>query len=228
MNRRILTKLRKIIFSTGLLFLIKLSFIKAYAFVPPAPNQLPGHGLVVSGSASLNPPGNTLHLGSQNTSILWGGTSYNLNPNQPGGFNIGSNAHFGIVKNFQGSALATVLNVDVSGNPSQIYGNLTVAGDVVFFLANGSGIIVGPSGTINAPAGIGLFGYSYNAANFNGTVSIAKDSPGSFVQVMSGATLRTEKPGAMILIAAPSSVNVAAASAESGTGGIVAKGGLIS
>ncbi|TFE68012.1 filamentous hemagglutinin N-terminal domain-containing protein [Methylacidiphilum caldifontis] len=224
MSKTFLKKLRKFLFLS--LCLASLCSQKLLAFVPPAPNQLPGHGLVVSGSATLNPPGNSLHVESPFTSILWGGSAYNLNVNQPPGFNVGSAAHFGIVKNFPGPTLATLLNVDVSGNPSQIYGNITVAGDVVFFLANGSGIIVGPSGTINAPAGIGLFGYSVNPANFGGTVSIAKDTPGSFVTVMNGATLRSEKPGAMILITAPSAVNIAALKGEPGEGGIVAKGGV--
>ncbi|ACD84115.1 filamentous hemagglutinin N-terminal domain-containing protein [Candidatus Methylacidiphilum infernorum] len=232
MHKKFLKKLRKWIFASLFLGFSALYSQKLLAFVPPplppppAPNQLPGHGQVITGAATLNPPGNTLQVESQFTSIMWGGPSYNLNPNQPAGFNVGAQAHFGIVKNFPGPSVAALLNVDVSGNPSQVYGNITVAGDVIFFLANGSGIIVGPSGTINAPAGIGLFGYSINPSNFGGSVSIAKDSPGSFVTVMNGATLRSEKPGAMILIAAPQSVNIAALKGEPGDGGIVAKGGV--
>ncbi len=65
-----------------------------------------------------------------------------------------------------------MLNVDTSGNQSEIYGRLegvTGIGLAVgavprIFVANGNGIIVGASGHIVAPAGVGLIGANLNNA----------------------------------------------------------------
>lgn len=87
----------------------------------------------------------------------------------PHGFNLGANAILGYTCV---TAQCAVLNIDASGNPSQIYGTLwpnSMGGGntPAVFLANANGIIVGTSGRIVASAGVGLIG-----ANLNNPTSI--------------------------------------------------------
>ncbi|MEO8754466.1 MAG: hypothetical protein ABI624_17485, partial [Casimicrobiaceae bacterium] len=108
--------------------------------------------------------------------IQWGGFGGSLESYNPAGFNIGVNA----TVYFTSSASVTsaaVLNIDASGNPSQIFGRLIGTSSTVFgggggaapaiFVSNANGIIVGPTGQISSPSGIGLVG-----ANLNNSTAI--------------------------------------------------------
>ena len=97
----------------------------------PTPNQVPGGGIVAAASlGSANVVGTPI-INLANGQILgvdgkvvirWGGaTAPAGETTNPLGFNIGANATFG----FTGfSPSSAVLNIDASGNPSQIYGAL--------------------------------------------------------------------------------------------------------
>ena len=89
-----------------------------------------------------------------------------LNPNATGGgFNVGSQAIASFVNSAQLSGntptTVNVLNIDTTGNPSQIYGQLdyhTPAGGNAgsLWVANANGIVVGSGAAIIAPGGLGL------------------------------------------------------------------------
>ncbi|WP_041277770.1 YDG domain-containing protein [Desulfotalea psychrophila] len=89
---------------------------------------------VVTGSASFNRSHNRLDInqGTNSAIINWQD------------FSIGAGE---TTKFIQPSATSAVLNRVVSGNPSQIYGNLTANGQV--YLVNQNGILVGPSGMVD-------------------------------------------------------------------------------
>ncbi|MFO1413394.1 MAG: hypothetical protein U1F10_05685 [Burkholderiales bacterium] len=112
--------------------------------------------------------------------IQWGGwnpatTNYGSNLEtsipasaNPAGFNIGRFA----ATNFSSGAGVTdaaILNIDGSGSPSFIEGQLTTStlgGGVTpkLFVSNANGIITGPDSIIVAPNGIGLIGANLNNA----------------------------------------------------------------
>ena len=115
--------------------------------------------------------------------IRWGGAGAPVDPTNPVGFNLGQSATFlfGAI-----SADSAVLNIDASGNPSQIYGNLvSTAGPIAavaplvgcgacafapsIYVSNANGIVVGAGARIvvPAPSGLGLIG-----ANLDNTTSI--------------------------------------------------------
>ncbi|QSR88126.1 hypothetical protein IT6_06975 [Methylacidiphilum caldifontis] len=192
----------------------------------PGAGQLPGHGSVVSGlpgttytqAAGTNTATLTIPAGS-NTAILWQSSGGTLNVAGSGpGFNVGSAATLIITAGGAGSSL---LNVDTTGSPSYIMGTLTVnssgGNTLPVYVANGSGIVVGPKASITAPLGLGLLGYdlSSQASSFNGTVSVAPTTAGSSVTVQSGATLNAT--GGAVTIAAPT-VNVGIATPTSFAG----------
>mgnify|MGYP001094149711 CR=1 FL=1 len=165
------------------------------AWAAPTPNQMPGAGRVealsLAGQVQVNGSG-VLAVGTTITGLAngsridvygkvvlnWGITGL-LDPTNPHGFNLGSNAtlFFGAVSG-GGEDPPAVLNVDVSGNPSQIYGNLISTNTAwancglcntapAIFLANANGIVVGAGGRIVAPTGVGLIG-----ADMTGATSI--------------------------------------------------------
>lgn len=182
---------------------------------PPAATQLPGAGAVAAGSPA--PTVGAISGGSQtitlagNTVIDWGSAAGTINASgagaQPGGFNIGSAAKL----TFGGTG--AVLNVDVSGNVSQIMGTLSsTAGNL--YVANTNGVIVGAGATINAGAGdVGLisnsqFSYGttfagtganfvYNGAGASGDVDVMKGSTisGATVMVSGGGTVNVDLGG---------------------------------
>ena len=201
---------------------LALSAPAAFAAAPSA-TQLPGNGVVTAGTASG--PKTAPTSGSEtikvngNPVITWGGSSGTptLNTKQPGGFNIGSSATL----NFQttGGAATAVLNIDASGNPSQIMGHLNDTGStsaVDIFVANGNGIIVGSGATISSGGAVGLIGESgssldytsgpfshsaggpYDGLAFNGTA-------GGDVAVSKGASING---GSTVLVAGGGNVNV--------------------
>ena len=166
------------------------------AYAAPTPNQMPGWGTVVAvslGSAGTSQGG----VGTPLTGLIsgggigidgkvvirWGGTGAPFDATNPVGFNLGANATFlyGAI-----SAGSAVLNIDASGNPSQIYGNLvSTAGPIApvgplvgcgacafapsIFVSNANGIVVGAGARIVVPppSGLGLIG-----ADLNNTTSI--------------------------------------------------------
>ncbi len=111
------------------------------AYAAPTPNQMPGAGQFMVGSLSsaLGVNGPAVPVGTTITGLVngarldiggkvvinWGVNSV-VDPLNPHGFNLGSNAtlYFGGASGIGYNDPPAVLNVDVSGNPSQVYGNL--------------------------------------------------------------------------------------------------------
>jgi len=165
----------------------------------PTPNQMPGAGVIVAtslGSAGTSQGGvGTLLTGLVSGGgigidgkivIRWGGAGAPVDPVNPVGFNLGSAATFTFGSISAGSA---VLNIDASGNPSQIYGNLiSTAGPVAamapllgcaacafapsIYVSNANGIVVGAGARIVVPptnqTALGLIGANLdNAQSIN-------------------------------------------------------------
>ena len=170
--------------------------------------QLPGQGRVVAGQVSVgNLAAGTMSLNVSGPSVInWGGGSSGatINAGGPAGFNVGSGAHL----NFNGSNGAAVLNIDSSGQPSQIYGTMSATGADVF-VANGNGIIVGANARISSDHMVGLIANrlaSGAAGAFDGSSgSIAYNGTGGDVTVLSGASF---SGGGKVLIAGGGNVNV--------------------
>ncbi|QSR84717.1 filamentous hemagglutinin N-terminal domain-containing protein [Methylacidimicrobium sp. B4] len=189
---------------------LALGLVSARATVV-APLQLPGHGDVIAGGATGsygNTGGGTITVTASNTVINWGNSGGTIGTNQPGGFNIGGSANLTIATG--GNSL---LNVDVTGSPSQILGTMGVTGNAPVFVANANGITVGPNATITSSAGLGLIAATVNAAQFasNGTI------PVSFVQ---GGNLTVQGNlqgvGGFVLLAGSGAVNVSPIPTASG------------
>ncbi|MFO1398135.1 MAG: hypothetical protein U1F48_13825 [Burkholderiales bacterium] len=182
---------------------LALAFGSLDALADPTPAQLPGAGQIraVGAGTTITSPngawqvsgggvGGEIYNGSLAASVFpgsiqlnsassiaravirWGGNGSSLETFNPQGFNIGSNAtvYFTSGGNVTDAA---VLNVDASGNPSQIFGQListssTLGGAAgggaapVVFLANSNGIVVGKSGLVSLPNGGGLIGANLN------------------------------------------------------------------
>jgi filamentous hemagglutinin family protein len=182
----------------------------AYAAAPAA-TQLPGQGEIASGTVTaVSTPtaggAQTITLGS-NVVIDWGkGTD--INKTGVAGFNIGSDASL----TFDGTG--AVLNVDVSGNASQIFGTLqSTAGNL--YVANTNGIIVGAGAKITASgAEVGLIGNALGpTSGFAGNItSVGYNGTGGDVTVAAGAHLN----GGTVLISGGNMVNVDLGSLESG------------
>lgn len=176
----------------------------------PAANALPGQGKVVAGA--LTAADVTIATGTSNMTIAngasanvinWGAdaTATGLNKTGAAGFNIGS----GATVDFSGAG--AVLNIDSTGNASQIFGALTAGGAV--FVANSNGIIVGSGGSITTPGAIGLIGNTTFATSpataFDGTPgSVAYNGAGGDVTVQTGASL----DGGSVFISGGGNVNV--------------------
>ncbi len=146
------------------------------AYAAPTPNQMPGAGIITAVSlGSTNVVGTPfVNLASPGgigvdgkVVIQWGGpgTAGLGETTNPHGFNLGSNAQLYFSATTAGSA---VLNVDRSGNASQIYGLLASVPGLGFspalFVANANGIVVGAGGRIVAPTGVGLIGADLSSA----------------------------------------------------------------
>ncbi|MDD3761416.1 MAG: hypothetical protein PHO57_11395 [Acidithiobacillus sp.] len=128
-------------------------------------NTLPGNGSVASGQvsasisvATMNNIGQvstlTLNVNSSRAIINWGSTGGVLNPvSGAGGFDVGRNALVVLQEAAGQSSTASVLNIDVSGQPSQIQGSVT-GNNVNVYIANENGIFVGSSITEDIGTGI--------------------------------------------------------------------------
>ena len=171
---------------------------------PPAATQLPGKGTVVAGSATagaVSGGAQTITVGN-GTVIDWG-SGTDLNSAGVGGFNIGSDASL----TFAGGN--GVLNIDSSGNPSQIFGNLTSTGPNVF-VANRNGIVVGAGATVSSPAAIGLIGNALNSTGgFDGTAGSVdyNATTGGDVTVQQGASIS----GATVMVTGGDVVSISGA-----------------
>jgi filamentous hemagglutinin family protein len=135
-----------------------------------------------------------------NTVIDWNkGTDFNKGG--VAGFNVGSDA----TVNFTGAF--GVLNIDSTGNPSQIFGTLTGAGNV--YVANTNGIIVGATGKISSTSTgqVGLIANTRVTVAFDGTASttsIEYLGDGGDVTVAKGAAVS----GTSVLVSGGGTVNV--------------------
>ncbi len=111
--------------------------------------------------------GSTANLNARAV-ITWGAFGGSLETRNPGGFNVGASAHLTFTTDGSVTS-AAVLNVDTSGNPSQIFGLMEGSAGLFavvpsIYVANANGIIVGPSAHIVAPSGVGLIGANLNNA----------------------------------------------------------------
>ncbi len=203
--------------------------VAAYAAAPAA-GQLPGVGVVqsltgsgtVKTSTSTSTSTMTLTVTGANV-INWGkanGSSI-INSGGTPGFNIGSNATVDVVST--STKASSVLNVDISGNPSQIFGKLVSSNTnsthpaATVFISNANGIVVGSGATIVAPSGLGLINadLSSTAAQqmfVNGNVPLSFTGASGGVTINAGADLSQvggTTPGTgFLLVAGAGNVNV--------------------
>ncbi|MEP7328321.1 MAG: hypothetical protein ABI777_03855, partial [Betaproteobacteria bacterium] len=184
---------------------VSVAISAASAFAAPTPNQMPGAGVVVA----CNLPGCTTYGGvtapitglvsgttigvAGQVVIQWGGTGSPVDVTNPAGFNIGSN---GKLTFSGGLANSSVLNIDASGNASQIFGALESSA-VPFgftpsmFIANGNGIVLGAGGRIAAPSGIGLIGANLNNATAKNDFILNNSTGVAYLDVTGGQSTVT-------------------------------------
>ena len=190
---------------------------------PPTSTQLPGQGKIVTGTVSagtITSGEQTITIGdgaatSMNAVINWG-SGADINKSGPAGFNIGSDAKLHFVSDGTVTSGA-VLNIDSSGNASQIMGTLddgSTAGTpatnpISIFVANSNGVIVGSKATIMSAGAVGLIankiasdqtGFGGAAPAYNGTggdVTVAKGASisGDTVLVSGGGTVNVDLGG---------------------------------
>jgi len=154
---------------------LALAVSAGMAVAAPTPNQMPGAGKTVQVSL-----GSTNVVGTTYTSLVsganlaidgkvviqWGGSGAPVDPLNPAGFNLGANAIMG----FYGTgANPAVLNIDASGNASQLYGALISnigpgTSAPAMAIANANGIVLAAGGRIVAPTGLFLLGVDMNNA----------------------------------------------------------------
>ncbi|MGH8233681.1 MAG: beta strand repeat-containing protein [Rhodanobacteraceae bacterium] len=180
----------------------------------PTATQLPGQGAVTLGSATAGAISNGSQTITQSgaTVINWGvssGATINTGTSaQPAGFNIGSAA------NLQFNGSGGVLNVDVSGNASQIMGTLANTGGNLF-VANANGVIVGATAVVSASGSVGFIANTLgDTSTFAGGIpSLNYNGTGGDVTVNTGATINS---GNKILISGGDTVNVDLSTLQSG------------
>ena len=189
------------------------------AFATPSFGALPGNGTAVSGTVTAGISYNTatVTVGSGNTVITWGTSGSILSSATNTGFNIGSTDTVLFQNTADGSA--QVLNIDTTGNASQIYGLLAAttggsaaAGDApTLFVANANGVVVGSGAFIEAPNGIGFIGADLNSTQAEtvfascGAVPLTFDSTSGSVSVQAGVDWL---PNSFVLVAGAGNVNV--------------------
>lgn len=104
--------------------------------ISPAFAENPTGGSVVGGTAAISSAGSVLNVNAASDRTIVNWQSFNVGAGNTTNFNLPS-------------ASAAILNrVTTTGNPSAINGALNSNGNV--YLVNPSGIVVGPSGVINA------------------------------------------------------------------------------
>lgn len=194
--------------AVGLAMAVPFMISSAFAVTQ---GNLPVNGVVATGSATFTvnsgSAGNfsqtaaaTVTVSANNTVIDWNATdkSATLNPDASGsygGFNVGSNATLTI--NGSGD---NVLNVDTTGNPSDLYG--TINGTANVFVANANGIVVGNGATISLPV-IGLLGSNTTKFDTSGNLPISFSGTSGSVDVNSGAVV-----SGTLIVAGSGTVNI--------------------
>ena len=212
--------------------LMALGAPAAFALTPPPSGALPGNGTAVYGTVTAAIAGSTatVTVGSGNTVITWG-TSGSILSGSSTGFNIGSSAAVVFQNDAAGSA--AVLNIDTTGNPSQIYGGLsatsaTAADAPTLFVANANGVVVGSGATISTPNGVGFIGADLDSSQAQtvfancGAVPLYFDNASGSVSVQNGVSWGTTT--SFLLVAGAGSVNVD--SAPSGASNLFIDGGV--
>jgi filamentous hemagglutinin family protein len=158
-------------------------------------NQLPGDGSALYGSASATINGSSMAVNINGTSngaaiLQWGSQGGTLNGNAvTGGFNIGSQASVAFNNDTGQSSDPFVLNIDTTGNLSEIAGALSANG-VNLAVANANGILVDGTATINAPDGLALMNQGYTSGNLQAVVTSAV-LPLNFANATGGVTIAT-------------------------------------
>ena len=238
---------------------LALAVASAITFVPmiavaatPTATQLPGQGYVLTNSAGVTSTVATGALGvtvaSGNTIIQWGGAPYTsglptINSAGSAGFNIGASAAVTFTNTGTTAGPASVLNIDATGNPSQILGSLTAVsgasatGAPTLFVANQNGIVVGSGATIVAPTGIGFLNSTFNnnpttgaLADFvAGTADLVFTGATGGVNIEAGANLSGVSSALLIAGAGTVNVNFAGITQPGGTTGgipLIVDGGV--
>ncbi len=176
---------------------VMLALSSPVAIASVGPNQLPGDGTVATpnASASLSIVSSSgVSVGTLTVTattagapvvINWGSTSSSslINSGTPG-FNIGTQASLNIADG--ATAPGSVLNLDSSGNPSQILGTLSAPSSVGVFVANENGIIVGSTATIDVPGALALVAGSISSTTTSFQILESAATAGAIVSIASG------------------------------------------
>ncbi len=170
-----------------------------------AGNTLPANGSVVSGTATPSVSGSTLTLavGSGATIIDWG-TSGAIDPvSGAGGFDVGSQASV-VLTGAGGGTPSSVLNIDTSGQPSQIDGKI-LGDNVNVFVANANGVFLGSGAVVSAPT-VALLanGVSTAEALFSGGAFSASGMATGALNLASGAQIHANN----VILAGNDAVNL--------------------
>ena len=142
-----------------------------------------------SGSNSAAPGGPAVIQGGGNTyNALTGPSAESKNA---AGFNVGKNATLVFTAT---QANGAILNIDNSGSPSEIFGQMVANDFKGFFppslyVANTNGIIVGADALIAVPQGIGLIGASMTGATAINDFVRNNSTLGSFINVTSATAI---------------------------------------
>ena len=206
-------RVKPIAAAVGLAMVVPFMISSAFAVTQ---GNLPVNGVVATGAASITTTGvadgNFSQTGAAtvtvtaNTVIDWNATNTNtnatLNPDATGsfgGFNVGP--HATLTMNGAGD---NVLNVDTTGNPSELYG--TINGTAKVFVANANGIVVGNGATISLPV-IGLLGSDTTNFDASGNLPVSFSGTKGTVNVNSGADMTGTRT---LIVAGSGTVNVTA------------------
>lgn len=204
----------------GLAFAAPFMISSAFAVTQ---GNLPANGVVISGTATpsnYSVAGNfsttTATIGATtvptitvtgDTVIDWNATTTGatINPSTSfGGFNVGSNAALEF-RNSSATDTATVLNVDTTGNTSNINGVMS-ASSVNVFVANANGIMVGNKAVISGPV-IGLLGSDTTKFSSTGDLPVSFSGTNGTVTLESGANFTGTSN---LIVAGSGIVNVSA------------------
>lgn len=182
------------------------------AFAGITSTALPSGSQIVSGSPAISTSGSTetINLQGANAVVNWSG-----------GFDIGSSATVNIQGSGATGVTPVVLNIDTSGNPSELDGALSATGASVL-IANANGIVVGSTGNLNAPQGtLGFFGGTVtDPSQFasSGTMTVTNGTNNNApLTINNGATVG----GLNMILAGCGAVNLGTANYKIGTGGMV-------
>lgn len=213
---------------------ITLALGSAPAHADVSQRQMPGLGTIVSGHVNAGAAGRgtqTITIGNAGdtglaSAVINWGSGTDINPTRPAGFNLGPDSHL-TFNDGTGGHGAAVLNIDSSGNPSQIFGQLVGNGTSIF-VANANGVIVGSTAKISSTASVGLIGHTLAPAagsHFDGTAgSIAYSGDGGDVTVLKGATVS----GTSVLVAGGGNVNVDLSAFTGASGSTALSAGIAS